>query len=115
MPLFSHTYLASSELYCNSVCNQKYISFFRSDSLPLWSFLISYGIGFGYPLILLNPEATKKCGRNDFLEALNSNQLNSGIDGLLERGAKISDISIILDKLYQMMIEGNCHIRLFSY
>ena len=72
----------------------------------MWSFLISYGIGFGYPLILLNPEATKKCGRSDFLEALNSHQLNNGIDGLLERGAKISDVSIILDK-FKLVLGNN--------
>ena len=35
-----------------------------------YGFLFTYGIGFGFPLLLGLPDENKSCGRNDFLNTL---------------------------------------------
>jgi len=61
-----------------------------------YGFLFSYGIGFGYPLLLSLPEETKSCGRQDFLNTLYEYELQNGVQGLLARGASNSDVASIL-------------------
>ena len=61
-----------------------------------YGFLFTYGIGFGYPLLLGLPDDTKGCGRNDFLDTLDDYQLGRGISNLVYQGASPADIQSVL-------------------
>lgn len=61
-----------------------------------YGFLFTYGIGFGYPLLLGLPSDTKSCGRDDFLETLSEYGLEHGVSYLLQQGIAASDVQSIL-------------------
>jgi len=61
-----------------------------------YGFWFSYGIGFGFPLLLGLPEETKGCGRQNFLQTLYEYELQDGVAGLKNRGASTNDISSII-------------------
>lgn len=44
-----------------------------------WGFIASYGIGFGYPLLLGLPDDTKDCGAQSFQDLLADFELDNGI------------------------------------
>lgn len=52
-----------------------------------YGFLASYGVGFGYPLLLGLPEDQLDCDANNFVNTLNKYGLQGGINGLLASGA----------------------------
>lgn len=61
-----------------------------------YGFLFTYGIGFGYPLLLGLPDDTKSCGRDDFLDTLSEYGLEHGVSYLLQQGVSASDIQSVL-------------------
>ena len=61
-----------------------------------YGFLFTYGIGFGYPLLLGLPSDSKDCGRQEFLRTLYEYELQNGVNGLLHRGASASEVSSIV-------------------
>ena len=63
-----------------------------------YGFLFTYGIGFGFPLLLGLPEEKKSCNRFDFLDTLAEYELDRGVAPLLARGASPSDIQSILSE-----------------
>jgi len=60
-----------------------------------YGFLATYGIGFGFPLLLGLPDDKKSCGRDDFVNTLAQYDLQGGISPLLYR-ADLADIQSIL-------------------
>jgi len=61
-----------------------------------YGFLFTYGIGFGFPLLLGLPDDTKSCGRDDFLNTLAQYNLQGGIAPLLHHYASLANIQSIL-------------------
>jgi len=61
-----------------------------------YGFLFTYGIGFGFPLLLGLPDDTKSCGRDDFLNTLAQYDLQGGIAPLLHHYASLANIQSIL-------------------
>jgi len=61
-----------------------------------YGFLFTYGIGFGFPLLLGLPDDTKSCGRDDFLDTLAQYDLQGGVAPLLHHYASIANIQSIL-------------------
>jgi len=61
-----------------------------------YGFLFTYGIGFGFPLLLGLPDDTKSCGRDDFLNTLAQYDLQGGVAPLLHHYASLANIQSIL-------------------
>jgi len=61
-----------------------------------YGFLFTYGIGFGFPLLLGLPDQEKSCGRHDFLDTLAQYDLQNGLAPLLYRGAALADIESLI-------------------
>jgi len=61
-----------------------------------YGFLFTYGIGFGFPLLLGLPDDTKSCSRDDFLNTLAQYDLQGGIAPLLHHYASLANIQSIL-------------------
>jgi len=61
-----------------------------------YGFLFTYGIGFGFPLLLGLPDDTKSCGRGDFQKVLYEYELQEGVTPLLHRGASVSAVQSVL-------------------
>jgi len=68
-----------------------------------YGFLFTYGIGFGFPLLLGLPDEKKSCGRHEFLNTLAQYDLQKGLAPLLYRGAALADIeSLIIE--FQLVV-----------
>ena len=61
-----------------------------------YGFLFTYGIGFGFPLLLGLPEDKKSCGRDDFVNTIAQYDLQGGVTPLLDRYASPTDIQSLL-------------------
>jgi len=61
-----------------------------------YGFLFTYGIGFGFPLLLGLPDDTKSCSRDDFLNTLAQYDLQGGVAPLLHHYASLANIQSIL-------------------
>ena len=61
-----------------------------------YGFLFTYGIGFGFPLLLGLPDDKKSCGRDDFLNTLAQYDLQGGVAPLLHHYASLANIQSIL-------------------
>ena len=61
-----------------------------------YGFLFTYGIGFGFPLLLGLPEDKKSCGQDDFVNTLAQYDLQGGLSPLLNRCASPADIQSLL-------------------
>jgi len=68
-----------------------------------YGFLFTYGIGFGFPLLLGLPDEKKSCGRHEFLNTLAQYDLQKGLTPLLYRGAALADIESLLIE-FQLII-----------
>jgi len=61
-----------------------------------YGFLFTYGIGFGFPLLLGLPDDKKSCGRDNFVNTLAQYDLQGGVSPLLHRYASPVNIQSIL-------------------
>jgi len=68
-----------------------------------YGFLFTYGIGFGFPLLLGLPEEKKSCSQFDFLDTLGQYELDRGVAPLLARGASPADIASVLSE-FQLVV-----------
>ena len=74
------------------------------ETLYNYGFVASYGIGFGFPLLLLDvPDTTMNCGSKDFEKVIEEYELNQGISGLLERGMKKRNIASVVKEFDQVI------------
>lgn len=68
-----------------------------------YGFLFTYGIGFGFPLLLGLPDDTKSCGRYDFLDTVDEYELGHGVSHLLNRGAAPGDVQSVLTEFERVV------------
>ncbi len=68
--------------------NRSVSNFLDYSSIYNYGFLASYGIGFGFPLLVGLPEPILSCDENDFVKHLEEYELSLGVKGLLGKGYK---------------------------
>ena len=88
------------DMYSDWVINDRTFSNIGGDMTVIYNYVYlgSYGIGFGFPLLLGLPDDTKNCGARDFIEVMAEYQLDQGIDSLLKRGGRVKDLRSVLSE-----------------
>jgi len=72
-----------------------------------YGFIYSYGLGFGLPLVLGNPQRIS-CDRKDFEKLLEDFELENGIQSLLDRGSSPAVLKSIVEE-FSIVVQTKIH------
>ena len=76
--------------------NRSLSNFGNFETMYNYGFLASYGIGFGFPLLLDLPAAKLSCGEEDFKKVVQDTPLRDGVGHLEAKGWTYHQIKIRL-------------------